>query len=118
MESKKQLARLDGIKAEEKAKQYLIENGLTFLQQNFRVTVGEIDLIFMEQSQLIFVEVKYRNDSSHGYAAEQFTPSKRTKMLRAIHVYLQQQQVNIHHTNLRLDLIAIDSDKLEWIKNI
>ena len=118
MESKKLKARTDGIHAEQKAKQFLISSGLHFIQQNFTVTVGEIDLIFMDQNQLVFVEVKYRSDNSHGSAAEAFSASKRAKLLRAIYFYLNEQNLNIHHTNMRIDLIAIDKNALNWIKNV
>lgn len=118
MESKKINAYKDGAEAENRAKDYLELHGLIFLESNFKVKVGEIDLIFVDQQQLVFVEVKYRTNKIHGSAAEQFTRSKRAKLVKAIHIYLQKNGLNFYHTSLRIDLIAIDSDQLNWIKNV
>lgn len=107
-----------GFEAEQSAKRFLISQGLQFVENNYTVPLGEIDLIFKDQNQFVFIEVKYRKDSEHGCAAEQFTPRKRAKMQKAILCYLQEHNMNVHHTQLRLDLIAIDNNQLEWIKNI
>lgn len=115
---KRMQARQAGIQAEQRAKAYLLSQDLCFVEQNFSVPMGEIDLIFKDQNQFVFVEVKYRSDDSHGKAAEFFTTSKRSKMLKAIMCYLQQHNLNLHHTSLRIDLIAIDNQRLEWLINV
>jgi putative endonuclease len=107
-----------GQQAEIDAKHYLETQGLTFIEQNFRVPQGEIDLIFKDMQQWVFVEVKYRSNKQHGHAAEYFTASKRNKMNKAIMCYLQKHNINIHHANLRLDVIAIDDKQLTWLDNI
>lgn len=104
--------------AESVAKQHLIAQGLKFVEQNFRVKVGEIDLIFKDNTQWVFVEVKFRSNTDHGFAAEYFTASKRSKMNKAIMCYLQQHNLNLHHTSLRIDVIAIDDTQLSWLKNV
>lgn len=111
-------AKQDGINAEQQAKAHLINKGLVFVEQNYSVPLGEIDLIFTENGALVFVEVKYRRSCTHGYAAEYFTASKRSKMNRAIMCYLQQHHLNLHHTNLRIDLIAIDDQELTWLAGV
>jgi putative endonuclease len=107
-----------GEAAEQHAKQYLIQQGLRFVEQNYRAKVGEIDLIFKDVQQWVFVEVKYRESNSHGHAAEMFSASKRRKLTRAIMCYLQSLNLNLHHTSLRIDVLAIDGNKLNWIKNV
>jgi putative endonuclease len=104
--------------AESKAKHYLESQGLRFIMQNFRVPQGEIDLIFKDMQQWVFVEVKYRGCSIRGHAAEYFTASKRSKMNKAIMCFLQQRNLNIHHTSLRIDVIAIDDTKLTWLDSV
>nr|WP_241664578.1 YraN family protein [Ningiella ruwaisensis] len=107
-----------GAAAEQQAKAYLIDNGLRFIEQNYKANVGEIDLIFKDAQQWVFVEVKYRESDSHGFAAEMFSQSKRSKFVRAIMCYLQAHELNCHHTPMRIDLIAIDDKTLNWIKNV
>lgn len=111
-------AKQTGDAAEERAKTFLMAQGLSFIAQNYAVKTGEIDLIFKDLQQWVFVEVKYRADSTHGCAAEMFTPSKRAKLTRAIMCYLQSLDLNCHHTDMRIDLVAIDSEHLNWIKNV
>jgi len=115
---KREQARMAGIQAEQRAKEYLISQNLDFIEQNFSVPLGEIDLIFKQANQWVFVEVKYRTNDTHGKAAEHFTTSKRSKMVKAIMCYLQQHNLNLHHTSLRIDIVAIDDEQLEWLVNV
>lgn len=118
MDTKGDIANQNGAKAEADAKYYLQNQGLDFIEQNYSVPLGELDLIFKDKNQWVFVEVKYRKSDSRGKAAEYFTASKRSKMIKAIMCYLQQLNLNLHHTDLRIDLIAIDDEHLNWIKNV
>ena len=49
------------------AKQYLEQQGLSFVGRNINGRFGELDLIMKDQAQLVFVEVKAR--SAGRYAA-------------------------------------------------
>ncbi|MFB0911788.1 MAG: YraN family protein [Glaciecola sp.] len=112
------MASSTGHDAEQLAKQYLLDNSLQFLEQNYRVKVGEIDLIMLDKQQLVFVEVKFRSTNTYGCAAEYFTFKKRKRLERAINCYLLQNKMNTHHTNLRIDVVAIDGEQVNWIKNV
>lgn len=112
------MASLIGYDAEQRAKYYLLENSLRFVEQNYKAKVGEIDLIMLDEKQLVFVEVKFRSTASRGSAAEQFTPKKRKRLERTINYYLLQKKLNPHHTNLRIDVVAIDGEQVNWIKNV
>ncbi|WP_395341380.1 YraN family protein [Ningiella sp. W23] len=118
MPIKQWIASETGAKAEQVAKGYLIDQGLGFITENFRCKAGEIDLIFKDMQQFVFVEVKYRETDSHGSAAHMFTRAKRRKLERAIMCYLQALDLNLHHTSLRIDLIAIDKQNINWIQNV
>ena len=118
MDTKHDIAKRAGAQAETDAKQYLETQGLRFIEQNFRVPQGEIDLIFKDKQQWVFVEVKYRSSCDRGFAAEYFTASKRRKMNKAIMCYFLQHNLNLHHTELRIDVIAIDGKQLKWLDNV
>jgi putative endonuclease len=117
--SKQYFASLIGHQAEQKAKEYLKQQGLQFVEENYRVKVGEIDLIMQTSDETwVFVEVKYRQSDDYGHAAEYFTSSKRRKLIRAIMWFLKEHQLNPEETAMRIDLIALDGDQLNWIKNV
>ncbi len=117
-DTKQGRAKHSGEQAETDAKDFLRKQGLNYVVQNYRVPLGEIDLIFKDGKQWVFVEVKYRSSKEHGCAAQYFTPAKRSKMTRAILCYLKEQNLNVHHTSLRIDVIAIDGETLNWLKNV
>ena len=52
------MSRLVGQQAEDSACAYLIKQGLQFVTRNFNCRLGEIDLIFKDGDELVFVEVK------------------------------------------------------------
>lgn len=109
---------LVGQRAESRAKDYLQQQGLTFVEQNYHCRRGEIDLIMRDGSEYVFVEVKYRKNSSHGQALEQFTQQKRQKVVLTVQYFLQQQGLNPSIVPHRIDLLSIDNQRINWLKAI
>ena len=111
-----------GQQIEQLAAQYLQQQGLKLIDNNYRCKQGEIDLIMQHHDQLVFVEVRYRKQSRYGSAAESVTRSKQQKLLYAANHFLvcrpqfSQQQA-------RFDVVAVQpksgSDKLQidWLQN-
>ena len=58
---------------EQQARSFLEQQGLLFVSANYRCRQGEIDLIMREHQTLVFVEVRYRAQTSHGGAAASVT---------------------------------------------
>ena len=105
---------LQGQLAEQRARQYLEEQGLKLMQANFRCKGGEIDLILRDGAALVFVEVRQRNGSAHGGAAASITPAKVRRIVRAAQVYLARLP---RLPRCRIDVVAIDGDQLEWLRD-
>lgn len=121
-----------GIWAEQKAKEYLSQKGLIFITQNYRSAYGEIDLIFMIENELIFVEVKARSSVSYGAVAEMISRAKQKKVLKTAMCFLQQCP-QYEHYSCRFDVVCIEitqqfakliqqdfsllSYDLDWIEN-
>ncbi|UYI47523.1 YraN family protein [Vibrio natriegens] len=101
------------------AKQYLLRQGLRFVEQNFLTKVGEIDLIFQQGETIVFVEVKYRNNDRFGSAAEMVTHAKMRKLIKTANIWLSRQKQSVHTIDYRFDVIAIqDSGRdINWIQN-
>lgn len=107
-----------GFKYENVAKEYLILQGLLFVESNFYTRFGEIDLIFFEKSSqtLVFVEVKYRRNDFFGTAIEMVTEKKQNRIFASSQVYLLKKNWD---RNVRYDIIGVskDSGNIEWLKN-
>ena len=107
-----------GFKYENVAKEYLILQGLLFVESNFYTRFGEIDLIFFEKSSqtLVFVEVKYRRNDFFGSAIEMVTEEKQNRIFASSQVYLLKKNWD---RNVRYDIIGVskDSGNIEWLKN-
>ncbi len=70
---------------------------------------------------LVFVEVRYRSDSSLGSAVETVTRAKQRKLIRTAHFFLQQHCGN-RWPPCRFDVVGIsgnlnDSPHIDWIPN-
>ena len=107
-----------GFKYENIAKDYLILQGLVFVESNFYTKFGEIDLIFFEKSSqtLVFVEVKYRRNDFFGSAIEMVTEEKQNRIFASSQVYLLKKNWD---RNVRYDIIGVSkgSGNIEWLKN-
>ncbi len=104
------------------ALEYLTQQGLTLVQQNYLTKVGEIDLIMLDvQTQvLVFVEVRYRRNAHFGSAVESVDRAKQLKIIRTAQHYLQQQH-EFDEYICRFDVIGLESDlkypTINWIKD-
>jgi putative endonuclease len=109
----KQLA---GDSGEDQALRYLQRQSLSLVERNFRVKGGEIDLIMLDRAVLVFVEVRKRAPGAEqfGGAAASVTPAKQRRLVVAAQVYLKRYT---HPPACRFDVIAIDGDQLNWLKN-
>ncbi len=105
---------ISGQSGEDRALAYLQHNGLRLVERNFRCKRGEIDLIMLHATTLVFIEVRQRANRRHGGAAASITRAKQAKLLLAAQVYLQRYTVL---PSCRFDVIAIDDSELSWLKN-
>ncbi len=78
-----------GVLGEKAAKKYLKRQGLKFLTSNFRSPRGEIDLVFCEDSCLIFVEVKTRSSEDWTRPAAAVDEDKRRLISQTALDYLR-----------------------------
>jgi len=110
-----------GNQAEELARRYLSARGLSFCVGNFQCKSGEIDLIMKQEDMLVFVEVRYRADTTHGTPLETVTQGKQRKLIRTANYFLQQHFGN-RWPACRFDVIGIngpldESPHIQWIEN-
>ncbi len=104
-----------GQKAEADAWQFLASKGYELVEKNYRFRGGEIDLIVRDDSTLIFVEVRFRQNSLHGSGAETVTSAKRKRIIRTA-AYFLQSNPDESNRDYRFDVISM-SPSIDWIEN-
>jgi putative endonuclease len=109
---------------EEKALAYLINKGLKLVTQNFSCKTGEIDLIMLDKHIIVFVEVRYRKNTSFMSAAETIHYFKQQKLSRTAGFFLNYQLSKyklVNYTESRFDVVTLEGCapelKITWIKN-
>lgn len=103
-----------GTQAEDQAAQYLLELGYTLITRRFKSRHGEIDLIALDGEALVFVEVKYRENSV--VSPEQAVTSLKSARFQAtVSDYFS--ATGQPELPARYDLIAIDSNGLRHYKD-
>ncbi|PUA18124.1 YraN family protein [Glaciimonas sp. PCH181] len=112
---------ISGQLAEDAALDYLQQRKLKLVERNFGCKGGEIDLIMLDNTgvtdasaSLVFVEVRQRANQRHGGAAASVTPTKQRRLIIAAQHFLRRYR---QPPACRFDVIAIDGDVTEWIKN-
>lgn len=107
-----------GFAAEERAKQYLISQGLRFVSANYRCRLGEIDLIMRDGHFVVFVEVKSRRTTAFGGALASVTYQKQQKLIKAAQWYLLKHPLTSNET-ARFDVVGLhlNANNVLWIKD-
>jgi len=107
---------IQGEKAEDKALQFLLQEGLSVVSRNYRCKSGEIDLIMREDNALVIVEVRYRKNAKFGSALESITVKKQSRIIAATYHYLTANKMASQP--IRFDVVAMTGeDDFNWIKN-
>lgn len=78
-----------GALGEEEAVKYLIKNGYTIKERNWRFAKAEIDIIAENDNWLVMVEVKTRSNDTFGTPEEFVSKAKQRHLIRAANQYLE-----------------------------
>ncbi|MBF7730339.1 YraN family protein [Pseudomonas sp. N040] len=111
-----------GQTAENLARQHLESHGLTLVAHNWRGRRGELDLIMLDGTTLVFVEVRMRQHLGWGGALESVDLRKRGKLILAAQQFLQSEP-RWAKSPCRFDVVAIEPAqqqaalRLNWLKN-
>lgn len=102
--------------AEHAALMLLQSHGYILVYQNYHASFGEIDLIVVRQSELLFVEVKARAKTEYGAAVEVITVSKQRKIIKTALKFLADHE-HFQDFYYRFDAICFDFHQ-EIAKNV
>ncbi|MDT8282331.1 MAG: YraN family protein [Gammaproteobacteria bacterium] len=103
---------------------HLKSQGLKLVSKNFSCRQGEIDIIMLDKTMLVFIEVRFRKNTSFGGGLESVTPAKQLKLRRTAELFLQQ---NSQYKNARFDVVSMSKNTqtgnnkkpydFDWITN-
>jgi putative endonuclease len=113
-------AQARGRLAEERAAAWLAAHGLKILARNVRCRGGELDLVCLEGSTLVFVEVRLRTNSRFGCAAESITAPKQRHVIFAAKWWLFRAGRAYQDWPCRFDVVLFDNGSVsepQWIRD-
>ncbi len=97
--------------AEEKAAEYLRNEGFTVVERNFYSRFGEIDIIAKKGDTYHFIEVK----SGSGYdPVYNITAAKLKKIIKTLNIYCKSRNITSAYT---IDAVIV-TDRIEFIENL
>ncbi|NNE30354.1 MAG: YraN family protein [Saprospiraceae bacterium] len=86
------------------ALEYLLREGFSLLEKNWRHRKAEIDLILQEGGTIVFIEVKTLQSDAHGSPESNITRRKLDLMWDAAGAYMDESG---HMGEIRFDFISV-----------
>jgi putative endonuclease len=97
-----------GAYGERLAARYLTESGMQILDRNWRCDQGEIDLVAMDDTCLVIVEVKTRRSLAFGSPVEAVTAVKAARLRRLAACWLNDHRSQVDTVaDIRIDVIGV-----------
>ena len=93
-----------GIKGENLAEEYLINQGYTIVARNERIGHSDIDILAREENMLVFVEVRTKSDGNRGMPEETLNTKKLRRMRKTAELYITLKH---YEGEARLDAVCI-----------
>ena len=83
----------------------LQKKGYIIVDRNFRLRTGEIDIIAKDKGYIVFVEVKYRQNTDKGNPSEAVDYHKQKKIIATAKNYIQRN--SFYDYDFRFDVMEI-----------
>ncbi len=109
-----------GAAIEAAARDHLVDAGLRPVAANANYRLGELDLVMLDGTTLVFIEVRYRRDDRFGGGAASVDFRKQRKLVRAAQLFLQRHP-RYADGPCRFDVVEADGDpaapQLRWLRD-
>lgn len=104
-----------GHAAEVTAAEYLKKRGFEIIELNWKTRFCEIDIVAKKDGAMYFVEVKSRQNRSHGFGLEYITPAKLRKMRFAAEMWVGNHEWQGEY---QLAAVGIDENEITFIDEL
>jgi putative endonuclease len=88
------------------ASEKLVASGYEILEQNYRCTAGEVDIVARDGGCYAFVEVRARRGRTCGSPEESVTPAKQRRLIEVAESYLEER--GLREVDWRIDVVAVE----------
>lgn len=102
---------------EEIAATFLENKGYFIIEKNFRVRQAEIDIVARDKETIVFVEVKYRKNTSYGHPLDAVDIRKQRQISKAALFYMCKNKISLDNIPIRFDVVAILGEDITHIVN-
>ena len=106
-----------GQSGEERATQYLLENGYEVLERNYKTKTGEIDIIVKKAETVVFVEVKTLPQATPDMLSSVLNRQKLQRILKTSKRFLLNHR-QYSNSYIRYDVIVLDMQGLPEVYHI
>ena len=93
-----------GIRGEQIAREFLRKKDYKILETNWRHEKEEVDIIAMDGSELVILEVKTRSTDYFGDPEEAVDEAKEERLIAAAEAYLEEKDLDVE---VRYDIVSI-----------
>jgi putative endonuclease len=111
-----------GDEYEQQAVELLVDQGLQILDRNFAGKTGEIDIVALDRTYVVFLEVRVRRHRSYAGAAASVDRPKQRRIIRTAQLFLRANP-RWRQSPCRFDVIAFEPRQSElgssanWIRS-
>jgi putative endonuclease len=95
-----------GAAGEHIAADWLRAHGMLVVDRNWRCRIGEIDIVALEGTEIVVVEVKTRRGRIGGHPFEAITPVKRSRLRQLAAAWLREHPA-VSARSIRIDVIGV-----------
>jgi putative endonuclease len=87
---------------------FIVDSGSSIICRNYKCRYGEIDIISASGNDLVFTEVKTRQNINYGYPFESVTDGKIKKIKKVSQYFmLTEKLIHNYEYNLKFNIISI-----------
>ena len=97
---------------EDLACDFFVDRGSKLIERNWRTKFGEIDIIFTNDTDIIFVEVKTRTTPAFGYGEQAVNDSKKKKINKTLKQFLLEHS-QFDNYFPRFDILVVEIKDLK-----
>ena len=96
----------NGRVAEQLARRFLIDRGLTVVAANYRCRFGELDLVMHDAGRLVIVEIRYRSRTEFGGPIASISTAKQRKIVIATKYFIRNYPA-YRNAPVRFDVVGL-----------